>query len=82
MVVHNCENVVQAFCRDLMAESMLRVEAAGYPVVLSVHDEVVCEVSEHWGDLEEFLALVAEVPPWSSGLPVKAEGWRGRRYRK
>ena len=32
--------------------------------------------------LDEFLTLITEVPPWASGLPVKAEGWRGRRYRK
>ena len=37
---------------------MLRVEAAGYPIVLHVHDEIVCEVPIGFGSTEEFTRLM------------------------
>jgi DNA polymerase len=76
------QNITQAVARDLLADSMLRVEAAGYPIVLSVHDELVAEVPENFGSLEEFLALAAKTEAWAGDLPVVAKGFRNRRYRK
>jgi DNA polymerase len=38
------ENLTQAVARDLLAAGMLRVEAAGFPVALHMHDSVACEV--------------------------------------
>lgn len=76
------QNAVQATARDLMAEAMLRLERAGYPVVLSVHDEIVAEVPEGTGSLKEFEAIMAQVPRWAEGCPIGAEGWVGRRYKK
>ena len=76
------ENIVQALCRDIMAEAMLRVEAAGYPVVLTVHDEVVAEVPEGFGSLEEYNKLLAQPPAWATGFPIEWEGYRDVRYQK
>lgn len=74
------ENVVQAVARDLMADAMLRADEAGYPPVLTIHDEVLVE-TDH-GTLEELVQIMETTPAWAEGLPVKAEGWKGRRYRK
>ncbi len=77
-------NIVQAIARDLMADRL--VAADEHPVynevVAIVHDEMLVEVDEGVGDLAEFKALMEDKPAWAKGLPVGAEGWRGRRYRK
>ena len=79
LVVHNC---VQGGARDLLADALLRVEAAGMPVVLHVHDEAGAEVPRGHVDLAEFEALMAAAPEWADGCPIGAEGWIGTRYRK
>jgi DNA polymerase len=76
------ENITQAVCRDILALALLRLEAAGYPVILHVHDEVLAEVPEGYGSLDEFCRLMAQVPDWAHGFPIAAEGWIGGRYRK
>lgn len=76
------ENITQAIARDIMAEAMLRTERAGYETVLSVHDEIINEVDEGFGSLDEFRELMTQRPAWAPDLPITASGWRGHRYKK
>jgi DNA polymerase len=65
-----------------LAEALQRVEAAGYPVVLHVHDEIVCEVPIGFGSTEEFVHLMTRKPAWALELPITASAWTGPRYCK
>jgi len=77
------ENIVQATARDIMAAAILRAEDTDeYPIILSVHDELIAEVDEGQGSVEEFEQLLTVNPAWADGLPIGAEGWRGKRYKK
>lgn len=76
------ENVDQAVSRDIMRDALLRLEASNYPVVMSVHDESVSEVDKDFGTIQEYCDIMCDLPSWAAGLPVKAEGWEGQRYRK
>lgn len=77
------ENVVQAVARDVLAEGMIRAEEMGMPVVLHVHDELVCEVEEDNYECDIALAGLMSAPiPWAPGLPLAAEGYESEFYMK
>lgn len=77
------ENVCQAVARDVMAHNMPAIEADGYQIVLTVHDEVLTE-SPGGADFTaaRLSALLATVPPWAEGMPLAAGGFETNRYRK
>lgn len=76
------ENIVQGTARDLLAESMLRVERKGYPIVMHCHDEIIAEVPEGTGSVEEMCAVMAVQPVWAVGLPLRADGYECTFYKK
>lgn len=77
-----CENIVQATARDILAESMLRLEKKGFDIVCHVHDEVVLEVPEGISTVEEVNEIMAVQPEWADGLPLKAAGFENPFYKK
>lgn len=77
------ENVTQAVARDVLADAMPRVEAAGYPIVLTVHDEIITEVPDEPTVSPAALSAIMSAPiSWAPGLPLAAKGFEAKRYRK
>ena len=76
------ENIVQGTARDLLAEAMLRVERKGYPIVMHCHDEIIAEVPEGMGSVEEMCEVMAVRPSWAEGLPLRADGYECPFYQK
>jgi DNA polymerase len=79
------ENIIQGCCRDVMAEAMVNLEAAGFPLVLTVHDELVAEVPKVGNverEFEQFCEIMSTPPSWASTFPATVEGWYGERFRK
>lgn len=77
------ENVVQAVSCDIQAEALLRLERAGYPIVMHTHDEGCAEVPDdpQW-NIERMAAIMSERPAWADWWPLKAAGWEHQRYQK
>lgn len=80
------ENCVQAIARDCLAESIERLESAGFPVVFHVHDEVVIDLCPGDTPPEDLLQIVSTIMSqpisWAPGLPLNAEGWIGKFFKK
>jgi len=79
-----CEDIVQAASRDAMVDAMFRVEQYGYPVVLTVHDELLTEVNEFSTEHNEhhFAEIMAQKSDVYEGLPVSVGAWEDKRYVK
>ena len=77
------ENIVQATARDIMAHGMKMVKASGHTLVLTVHDEVICEEPDATDlKLDRYLDHLSNQPQWASNLPIKVNGFRSKRYKK
>lgn len=79
------ENCVQAIARDCLAEAIERLNAAGFPIVFHVHDEVVIDIKP-FADDKSMLKAVTDLmtinPEWAQGLPLGADGWVGSYFTK
>ncbi len=74
------ENVTQRTARDILGESILRLEGAGFPVAFSAHDEVILVVPAESDPRkraevkQEAMTLCATSPDWCAGLPLGVDG--------
>lgn len=82
------QNSISHMCREIQADTILRLEDHGYPVVMHTHDENVVEVPDSFGSVADYMRLVRILPPWAvcddgQPWPVKVpDAWECLRYGK
>lgn len=75
---NNCEGVA----RDVLAGAMIRMDRAGYDLILHAHDEVLTECKLDFGSCKELEDLLSQGESWTTGLPLAAKAWEDERYVK
>lgn len=83
LIVHNCENVVQAVARDVLVVGLHEAEKAGFHVHAHVHDEIIASapIDSPFTEVDLARCMTTE-RPWMRGLPLSAAGFTAMRYRK
>ena len=76
------ENSIQAIARDCLAVAMTRLEAAGYPIVMHIHDEVVIETPRSADCLTDVCEIMSKPINWAPGLVLTADGYTTDYYKK
>lgn len=76
------ENAIQAIARDCLAVAMTRLEAAGYPIVMHIHDEVVIETTRSTDCLADVCEIMSKSIDWAPGLVLTADGYVTDYYKK
>lgn len=79
------ENIVQAIARDCLAIAIENLEAQGLHVVFHIHDEVIIDTPA-WADEDTMLETVTKIMtkpiPWAQMLPLNADGWVDKYFKK
>jgi DNA polymerase len=78
------QSAVQGTARDFLTDATLNIMKAGYQVINLIHDEFLLLADEANAEqtLEDVLSLVTKPPAWAPDMPLAAEGWISKRYRK
>lgn len=76
------ENCVQATARDSLRDAMMNLDAAGFDIRFTVHDEVIATEPEDGRDADEMSRVMCRTSPWAEGLPLNAEGFACKYYQK
>lgn len=76
------ENIIQAIARDCLSVAIENLEAAGFPIIFHIHDEVVIDCPADKADLDTVVKIMAQPIPWAPDLPLNADGWVGDFFRK
>lgn len=76
------ENLVQAIARDCLCAAMKRLTDAGYKICAHIHDEVILEMPEGRGSLDDAVRIMCQNESWNEGLVMNADGFEAKYYQK
>jgi DNA polymerase len=76
------QSLTQAVARDMLTDAMVRIEKAGFPVVLHVHDEIMVEMPEGANRYNEFEEIMSTPATWATDCPIAVAGFKAKRYQK
>jgi DNA polymerase len=76
------ENIVQAIARDCLAESLKRLEMAGYQTIMHIHDEAILDVPIEKADLKTVTDIMGQPISWAPGLLLSTDGYETEFYKK
>lgn len=77
------ENLCQAISRDCLAESMVALDAEGFTLMTTVHDEIICE--EAIGsplNVKKAEQIMGRPIGWAPGLILRGDGFETPYYMK
>lgn len=72
-------HITQSSARDVMASAIVRLWRRGYPLILTVHDEIV---SLAHGPFQAFSDHMEVTPDWLTDFPLKVDAFETIRYKK
>lgn len=79
------ENIVQAISRDILGFAMINLSRAGYDITMHVHDEVIAEIPSNENEqtaYNKMIEIMSTSPSWASDLPLNADGYITKFYKK
>lgn len=72
----------QATARDILMAAWSRATKAGWDIRLTVYDELLALEPEDGRTHQELCELMTVKPAWAATLPIAADGWTNKCYRK
>lgn len=77
------QNAVQGIAADVMGHGLLVAEKNNYPTNFTIHDEGISLVPDKPEfNYHEYEKHLCNLPSWAKGMPIIAEGFEAKRYRK
>jgi DNA polymerase bacteriophage-type len=82
------QNTISHMCREVQADTLVRLETHGYPIAMHTHDENVADVLKGCGSVAHYMELVRQLPAWAvcedgGPWPIKVpDAWEAHRYGK